>query len=488
MRRLRLFALLLLLLATPLFAADRWVLISGTTGPFHTDARVFNPSFEKDIQVTAKFAVAGNPPVDNAARIAASGAVFTVPKRSMHVLNDVTTALFATNSLGAIVFTSDDPFEVTSRIYAQTANGTLGQFGPGLNVGQARPKGAILQMKANGGAGQVGTFRTNIGVVNPVNADTTVQWRLYDRNNALVKEVLEKAMTSNAKPGWNERLIGDYYATCMDEAAIDRAGYDPVKPYLTRIDSIKTPEDVSRIVAYLHDQGFPAVFSFGVGVDLKDSNTVLINAGQGGLTLPNNEYYTKTDPKSVETRAKFVEYAANLFKLAGDDQATATAKAQKVLDLQTRLAKASLTPVERRNPDNNYNKIAYTAAEQLTPAFSWDAYFAERGVPNVAELNVAPAKFFTEFDAMVKDVSVDDWKYVATPARFDAAGKEIAAEVAIRYGAVFQSLFDFLVIAFVIFLVLRAYNRMRAPAPEAATPEDVLLLREIRDSLKSAPR
>ncbi|HET7705379.1 MAG TPA: hypothetical protein VFM36_04790 [Thermoanaerobaculia bacterium] len=186
MRRLRLFALLLLLLATPLFAADRWVLISGTTGPFHTDARVFNPSFEKDIQVTAKFAVAGNPPVDNAARIAASGAVFTVPKRSMHVLNDVTTALFATNSLGAIVFTSDDPFEVTSRIYAQTANGTLGQFGPGLNVGQARPKGAILQMKANGGAGQVGTFRTNIGVVNPVNADTTVQWRLYDRNNALV--------------------------------------------------------------------------------------------------------------------------------------------------------------------------------------------------------------------------------------------------------------------------------------------------------------
>jgi putative endopeptidase len=231
---------------------------------------------------------------------------------------------------------------------------------------------------------------------------------LADRNNAMVKEVLDKAVTSNAKAGSNERLIGDYYATCMDEAAIDRAGYDPIKPYLARIDSMKTSEDLARTIAYLHDSGLPAAFSFGVGVDLKDSNTVLINVGQGGLSLPNNEYYTKTDPKSVETRSKFVEHSANLFKLVGD--AAAAANAQKALDIQTRFAKASLTPVERRNPDNNYNKISYAALKQLTPAFSWDAYFAERGVPAVSELNVAPPKFFTEFDAMVKDVPLEDWK------------------------------------------------------------------------------
>ena len=173
---------------------------------------------------------------------------------------------------------------------------------------------------------------------------------LADRNNAMVKEVLDKAVKSNAKAGTNERLIGDYYATCMDEAAIDRAGFDPVKPYLARIDAIKTPDDASRTIAYLHDHGFPAIFSFGVGVDLKDSNTVLISAGQGGLTLPNRDYYTNTDAKSVETRAKFVEYAANLFKLTGDDQAAAAAKAQKVLDIQTRLAKVSLTA--RRGSSN----------------------------------------------------------------------------------------------------------------------------------------
>jgi putative endopeptidase len=233
---------------------------------------------------------------------------------------------------------------------------------------------------------------------------------LADRNNAMVKEVLEKAVSSKAGAGTNERLIGDYYAACMDEAAIDRAGVNPVKPFLARIDSMKSPEDVSRTIAHLHDQGLPAAFSFGVGVDLKDSNTVMINAGQGGLTLPNRDYYTNTDAKSVETREKFVEYTADLFKLAGEDAAAATANARKVLDLQTRLARASLTPVERRNPDNNYNKITYTALEGLTPAFSWDAYFAERGVPNVSEMNVAPAKFFTEFDAMLKDVSVTDWQ------------------------------------------------------------------------------
>ena len=249
---------------------------------------------------------------------------------------------------------------------------------------------------------------------------------LADRNNAMVKEVLEKAVKSNAKPGSNERLIGDYYATCMDEAAIDRAGYDPVKPYLEKIDSIKTAGDVSRMVAYLHDQGFPSVFSFGVGVDLKDSNTVLLNAGQSGLTLPNRDYYTNTDPKSVETRAKFVEYSTNLFKLTGDDQAAAAAKAQKVLDMQTRLAKASLTPVERRNPDNNYNKVSFAAVKELTPDFAWDAYFAERGVPTVNEMNVAPPKFFTEFNSMLKDVPVDDWKTYLRHMVVNAAAPSLA--------------------------------------------------------------
>jgi putative endopeptidase len=233
---------------------------------------------------------------------------------------------------------------------------------------------------------------------------------LADRNNTMLRDVLESAAKSNAKAGSNERLIGDFYATCIDEAAIEKAGTEPIKPFLADIAAAKTLGDIQRLIAHLHDNGFPAVFTFGVGADLKDSNAVLINAGQGGLSLPNRDYYTNTDAKSVETRAKFVEYMTNLFKLIGDDADAAASNAKKVLELQTRLAKASLTPVERRNPDNTYNKLTYAATKELTPGFAWDAYFAERGIPAVPDLNVAPAKFFTEFDAMLKDVSVDDWK------------------------------------------------------------------------------
>nr|HQU91845.1 M13 family metallopeptidase [Pyrinomonadaceae bacterium] len=231
---------------------------------------------------------------------------------------------------------------------------------------------------------------------------------LADRNNAMLKEVLESDAKSTAKAGTNKQLIGDFYATCIDEAAIERAGGDPIKPMLSAIDSAKTSGDIQKLIADLHDNGTPAVFSFGVGADLKDTNLVLINAGQGGLSLPNRDYYTNTDAKSVETRAKFVDYATSMFKLIGSSDPAANAA--KVLELQNRLALASLTPVERRNPDNNYNKLTFAAAKELTPNFAWDAYFAERGVPSVPELNVAPAKFFTEFNAMLKDVSIDDWK------------------------------------------------------------------------------
>ncbi|HEU4520772.1 MAG TPA: hypothetical protein VFT12_02145 [Thermoanaerobaculia bacterium] len=164
----------------------RWIMISGTVGVFHTDARIFNPSFEKDIQVTARFYPAGAPPVFNGEVAAGPGTQVTVPKRSMLILNDVTSTLFNTNSLGAIELFSADTFEATSRIYAQASNGTLGQFGPGTALNLTLLKGALLQMKQNGVAGQVGTFRTNIGFVNPVNNDNEIRVRLYDRNNAVV--------------------------------------------------------------------------------------------------------------------------------------------------------------------------------------------------------------------------------------------------------------------------------------------------------------
>lgn len=172
-----------LFLATFLFASstlanDRWILISGTVSNFHTDARLLNPSFDKDIQIAATFY-----PTDGSAPLTAT---VTVPKRQMKIMDDVTTQLFNTSKLGAIDFNSPDPFEATSRIYAQTAAGTLGQFGPGMPPSAAKQKGALLQLKQSGSNGQLGTFRTNVGVVNPNNTAANVTWAIYDKSNAVV--------------------------------------------------------------------------------------------------------------------------------------------------------------------------------------------------------------------------------------------------------------------------------------------------------------
>lgn len=233
---------------------------------------------------------------------------------------------------------------------------------------------------------------------------------LANNNNTTLKQVLENAAKTKAAAGSDSQLIGDFYASCMNEAAIEKAGAAPLEKYFKQIQTIKTAADLQRTIAVLHSSGIPAVFNFGAGPDLKSSNDVITYADQGGLTLPNRDYYTGDDAKSVEARAKFVEYMTNMFKLLGDAPATATANAQAVLAIQTRLAKASLTPVERRNPDNNYNKITLTAAQELTPNFSWTEYLSDRGVPTVAVINIAPPKFFQEMNAMLKDVPIDDWK------------------------------------------------------------------------------
>ena len=233
---------------------------------------------------------------------------------------------------------------------------------------------------------------------------------LANNNNTMLKQVLDDAARSKAAAGTDAQLIGDFYSSCMDEAAVEKAGIKPLDKYFSEIARIKTTDDLEKQIAMLHNSGIPAVFGFGVGPDLKNSNAVLANAGQGGLSLPNRDYYTNDDEKSVEVRTKFVEHMTNMFKMLGDDQTTAAANAAKVLAIQTRLAKASLTPVERRNPDNNYNKITVAAVQELTPDFAWSDYMTARGVPTVTEVNITPPKFFQELNAMLKDVSIDDWK------------------------------------------------------------------------------
>ena len=233
---------------------------------------------------------------------------------------------------------------------------------------------------------------------------------LGDNNNNILRAVLESSSKTKSVAGSDAQLIGDFYASCMDEAAIEKAGVKPLEPYLKQIDKIKSIGDLQRQVALMHNSGLPALFSFGGGPDLKNSTMVIVNAGQGGLSLPNRNYYTETDEKSVEVRQKFVEYMTNMFKLLGDSPTKAAANAKTVMDMQMRLAKASLSPVDLRNPDNRYNKMALTAAQEITPNWSWTTYMNERGVPTVSEINFAQSGFFKEVNAMLKEIPMEDWK------------------------------------------------------------------------------
>ena len=233
---------------------------------------------------------------------------------------------------------------------------------------------------------------------------------LRDNNNSILKQILDEAAKTRAANGTDTQLIGDFYGSCMDEAAIEKAGVKPLKPYFKTIDKIKTVEDLVRQVATMHDAGLPAIFGFGGGADLKNSNAVIVNAGQGGLSLPNRNYYTDTDAKSEETRQKFVEYMTNMFKLLGDKPETAAANAKTVMEIQTRLAKVSIPPVEFRDPNKNYNKIALTDAQAIVPNFSLANYMTVRGFPAVTEINFGQPMFFKEVNTMLTEVPLENWK------------------------------------------------------------------------------
>lgn len=233
---------------------------------------------------------------------------------------------------------------------------------------------------------------------------------LGERNNLILKEVLEAAAKKKSKAGSDSQLIGDFYSSCMDEAAIEKAGTKPLKKHFSAIDAIRNSSDAFAVIGKLHDAGIPAVFSFGVGPDLKDSNSVMLNANQGGLSLPNRDYYTNVDDKSVETRAKFMEYVTQVFVLLGGNREAAAANAATVMAMQTKLADGSLTPVELRNPDNRYNKVSFETAKALAPDMNWNAYLAARSVTPSGDLNVSPPKFFTTLNSLVKETSVEDWK------------------------------------------------------------------------------
>ncbi|HEY0460409.1 MAG TPA: M13 family metallopeptidase [Pyrinomonadaceae bacterium] len=224
------------------------------------------------------------------------------------------------------------------------------------------------------------------------------------------RDILEAAMKNKAAKGTSEQLTGDYYASCMDLEGIEAEGTKPLESFFKDIEKIKNAKDLQSEIASLHRTGVGAVFGFYAGLDEANSSMNIANVYQGGLSLPNKDYYTNTDDKSKEVREKFVAHVARMFELSGEPAETAKTDADTVMKIEMRLALASKTPVELRDPKNYYNKMSVTEANKLTANFDWNAYAAKLGTPKFAEINLGEPDFFKEAGKMLTEVAVGDWK------------------------------------------------------------------------------
>jgi putative endopeptidase len=234
---------------------------------------------------------------------------------------------------------------------------------------------------------------------------------LAENNRKTLHDILEESSKdTKAKAGTTEQKIGDFYATCTDEAKREAEGAKPIAPYIARINKIKNLKGLEGEIAYLQREGLPTLFGFGSTPDFKNSSMVIGEADQGGLSLPNKDYYTKTDEKSVKLRADFVQHMTNMFQLLGDAPDVAAKNAQTVMSIETRLAQNSRGPVELRDVEKQYHMMNTADLNRLTPHFSWGDYFAALRLPRELRINMAHPEFFEAADKMLTEVPLADWK------------------------------------------------------------------------------
>ncbi|MET0209742.1 MAG: M13 family metallopeptidase [Burkholderiaceae bacterium] len=235
---------------------------------------------------------------------------------------------------------------------------------------------------------------------NPIPADQA-RWSVYSKmaneNQRYLWSILDKLSAADTARGANQARMGDYFAACMDDRAADRHALAPLQPLLSRIDALKDRRELPALLAALHlaTNNERLFFHFTSGQDAKDSTQVIAVAYAGGLSLPDRDYYLKTDAKSRELRDKFVQHVARVFEAMGDAPAAARTQARQVMAMETALARASLTRVDKRDPYKSYHPVSASGLQALTPDFDWTAYQAALGMTQPpSAFNVTEPAFF----------------------------------------------------------------------------------------------
>jgi len=248
---------------------------------------------------------------------------------------------------------------------------------------------------------------------NPIPADQSAWGRfneLRENNQLILKNILEKQSADNAGRSPNDQKIGDYYYSCMDEAAIEAKGTKPLQPMLDRIAAIKDKSELPGLIGQMHTGGANVFFGFSSEPDFKNSTMEIANADQGGLGLPDRDYYLKDDAKSVELRQKYLQHITNTFKLAGDSPDKAAAEAKTVMAIETALAKASMDLVSRRDPTKVYHPMSTADLQKLSPAFQWSQYFTAIKAPEFTTIDVSVPEFIEGMNAVITGTDLDSIK------------------------------------------------------------------------------
>ena len=268
---------------------------------------------------------------------------------------------------------------------------------------------------------------------NPIPADQP-RWDVYGKltydNQLFLWGLLLQAGKTDAKRTPSEQKIGDLFHACMDESAVEKAGTEPIRATLNRVAALKSIKELPAFLAQQHLTLYASsmFFDLGSSQDYADSSSEIAYADAGGLGLPDRDYYTKTDAKSGETRQKYVAHVAQMLQLLGDSPESAAAEAKAVMRIETALAQASLTRVERRDPYKLFHKMTLAEFQALTPSFPWKPYLAALKAPAIAQVNVAQPAFYKEFENQLKTSSLDDlkaymrWHVVHAKARFLSSG------------------------------------------------------------------
>ena len=251
---------------------------------------------------------------------------------------------------------------------------------------------------------------------------------LQENNQSNLLTILRAAAANgNAQANEDLRKLGVYYSSCMDSAGAERAGGQPIAPALARIAAIGNRGQLESEIARLHSQGVSVLFGFSAQQDAKNSTSVIAGVNQGGLSLPDRDYYLNQDKRYVDIRTNYADHVARMFQLVGESASEGAADAQRVLAIETALAKPAKTRVELRDPNANYHKMTAAELAQLTPGFNWPSFFAGEGRADITTINVQNPVFLKAVDSLLASVPLDDWKAYIRWKAVDAAAPVLSS-------------------------------------------------------------